>query len=247
MKRREFLSPLLALPLAGATSSAAQGAPSRSTTLDIGSDRQLFVDSFLIEEKTGVALKLHPPTAREVALPMEKPWEGNTSWAPVVMKDGSRYRLWYRVDPSVESERSRASPPYTAYAESSDGIHWERPEIGIYEFNGSKRNNLVWRGPGTNMSVLRDDKPGVASRERYKAIVRRPGDKCRHGVGVRRRNPLAPDPKGADPHRRRVRLPQHRVSRPLDASIRLLGPQLRPTGAAHSAVHLRGLHPLGAS
>ena len=175
MKRREFLAPVLALPLAGAASSADPGGPSRSGTLDIGSDRQLFVDSFLIEEKTGVALKLHSPAAREVALPMEKPWEGNTSWAPVVMKDGSRYRLWYRVDPSTESEKSRTSPPYTAYAESGDGIHWERPEIGIYEFNGSKRNNLVWKGPDTNMSVLKDEKPGVGSRERYKAVVRRPG------------------------------------------------------------------------
>lgn len=175
MKRREFLGPWAALPLAGATSSAARGAPSRSGTLDIGSDRQLFVDSFLIAEKTGVALKLHSPTAREVALPMAKPWEGNTSWAPVVMKDGSRYRLWYRVDPSAESEKSRTTPPYTAYAESGDGIHWERPKIGIYEFNGSKRNNLVWKGPDTNMSVLKDEKPGVGSSERYKAIVRRPG------------------------------------------------------------------------
>ena len=30
-----------------------------------------------------------------------------------------------------------------AYAESDDGITWRKPELGLSEFNGSKRNNLV--------------------------------------------------------------------------------------------------------
>lgn len=28
------------------------------------------------------------------------------------------------------------------YAESRDGVHWERPELGLVEFQGSKRNNI---------------------------------------------------------------------------------------------------------
>lgn len=29
------------------------------------------------------------------------------------------------------------------YAESTDGIHWERPDLGLVEFRGSRRNNLI--------------------------------------------------------------------------------------------------------
>jgi len=32
------------------------------------------------------------------------------------------------------------------YAVSKDGIHWEKPELGLVEFNGNKKNNIVMRG-----------------------------------------------------------------------------------------------------
>lgn len=32
------------------------------------------------------------------------------------------------------------------YAESTDGIHWDRPDLGLVEFRGSRHNNLI-RGP----------------------------------------------------------------------------------------------------
>ena len=51
-----------------------------------------------------------------------------------------------------------------AYAESKDGLSWHRPELGVREFRGSRKNNLVARvGP-----VMIDPKPrdGV----RYLAI-----------------------------------------------------------------------------
>ena len=31
------------------------------------------------------------------------------------------------------------------YAFSTDGIHWEKPELGLIEFNGSKQNNIAMR------------------------------------------------------------------------------------------------------
>ena len=33
-----------------------------------------------------------------------------------------------------------------AYAESDDGVSWKRPELGLHEWKGSKRNNIVWKG-----------------------------------------------------------------------------------------------------
>ena len=87
------------------------------------------------------------------------------------MQDGDRYRVWYRCDhdPSMHLKRSGHD---TAYAESADGIHWEKPDLGLFEVNGSTANNLVWMGPGANMVPFRDPNPDVPDDERYKTIVR---------------------------------------------------------------------------
>jgi len=67
------------------------------TAMDIGATLQLFVDSRLIDRMDNAVLRLNPPRPGEVALHMSKPWEGVTSSYPCVLKDGDRYRLWYRV------------------------------------------------------------------------------------------------------------------------------------------------------
>lgn len=153
--------------------------------IKIDSDRQLFVDELLIARQQGVTLQLHSPIPREVALAMEEPWEQEDLSSPVVMKDGSRYRMWYSVWHSIgEEERAlglrrtghvRKGVRYTGYAESKDGIHWHRPILGLHDFMGSRNNNLVWAGPGDHISVLKDANPGVPEDERYKAVTRARG------------------------------------------------------------------------
>ena len=34
----------------------------------------------------------------------------------------------------------------TCYAESPDGIHWVKPNLGLYEVMGSRENNVVLAG-----------------------------------------------------------------------------------------------------
>ena len=174
--------------------------------MHIGSTLQLFTDTRLIDRTRGLRLRLHPPRRGEIALEMNKPWEGVTSTYPVVIKDGGRYRMWYRAE--------AAGSDKAAYAESKDGITWERPSLGLVEFNGSKDNNLVWPTKGNfgqKISVFIDGKPGVPATERYKAIVQGPnqGDKRAsiYGLaspdGIRwrlfQKGPLLVAPK-ADPH-----------------------------------------------
>ncbi len=92
---------------------------------------------------------------------MDKPWEDDLLSYMVTFWDDDKYRAWYRVG------QGKA----TGYAESTDGIHWEKPTLGIIDFEGSKDNNLIWNGPGGNMSVFKDLNPEVPEDERYKAIV----------------------------------------------------------------------------
>jgi hypothetical protein len=33
---------------------------------------------------------------------------------------------------------------YLCYATSKDGIHWEKPELGLIDYRGTKTNNIVF-------------------------------------------------------------------------------------------------------
>jgi len=39
---------------------------------------------------------------------------------------------------------------FICYAESGDGIHWKKPNLGLHEFRGSKDNNIALTCPGTH-------------------------------------------------------------------------------------------------
>ena len=56
----------------------------------------------------------------------------------------------------------------TCYAESTDGIHWERPDLGLVEFRGDRRNNIIPRSGGGMLCPALNPK-GPAS-ERFIAI-----------------------------------------------------------------------------
>ena len=57
------------------------------------------------------------------------------------------------------------------YAESTDGINWEKPSLGLVEFDGSTDNNIIWDGVGThNFSPFLDKRPGCPADQKYKAL-----------------------------------------------------------------------------
>lgn len=149
--------------------------------LEVGGQLQLFLDDWLIKRLTGLELKLHSPRPAEVVLRRDRPWEDAYMYDPAVMKDGSRYRMWYRtnlgwVKPIRKDVRNVPPPFYTGYAESKDGVHWVTPSLGLIEFAGSKDNNLVWssapdRRGGYVLSVFKDGNPKAPDSQRYKAIA----------------------------------------------------------------------------
>ncbi len=163
-----WLMAVLALAL-GAPAVAAGGVPA----VDIGSRRELFVDDALVDRWAGDArLELQRPVPHEVVLVTDRPWEGNTSAYFTVFQDGPRYRMYYRGSHFDEKTRRATHPEVTCYAESRDGIHWTRPELGLFEFGGSRQNNIVWAGPGThNFTPFLDTNPHAPPEARYKALA----------------------------------------------------------------------------
>ena len=104
---------------------------------------------------------------------MDRPWEGNAVNYVTAFQDGEIFRLYYRgADVQYSKDGSRESHrEVTCYAESRDGIHWTKPVLGLFEFGGSKQNNIVWDGIGThNFTPFKDVNPSASAKARYKAL-----------------------------------------------------------------------------
>ena len=59
-----------------------------------------------------------------------------------VLRIDNRYHMWYagnHAHPDIPGKRRTR----ICYATSDDAIHWNKPELGLVEFNGNTRNNLV--------------------------------------------------------------------------------------------------------
>ncbi|MGC9316926.1 MAG: exo-alpha-sialidase [Armatimonadota bacterium] len=106
---------------------------------------QLFIDDGLIASVTGLERVVNQPVRHHEnpVLTWDRPWEGNCviTWGSVLYDAQRRlFRIWY------EAYRKFAEPEertLVCYAESEDGITWEKPELGLVEFRGSTDNNIV--------------------------------------------------------------------------------------------------------
>ncbi|HEY6170507.1 MAG TPA: hypothetical protein VI454_20910 [Verrucomicrobiae bacterium] len=184
LSRRTFLQRATVagalLPVARRVAFAAD----KSFAIDIGTRRELFVDDLLIERLAGKAeLRLHHPEPREIALTHDAPWEGSGSGYHSVFQDGKLYRMYYKawhLDVSKGRVKTDSHPLFCCYAESDDGIHWRKPQLGLHEFAGSKANNIVIASGklgGLNVdaghpAVFKDENPDASADARYKAFVR---------------------------------------------------------------------------
>lgn len=150
--------------------------------LEIGSRWELFVDEGFVAQKRGTALKLHEPVKREVVLTTDQPWEGPTCAYFSAVQDGGRVRLYYR---GSAGGSDHSEDQVTCVVESTDGIHFTRPKLGLIEAGGTKDNNVIWRGVEShNFAVFLDTNPAVKPDERYKALggVKQPGKNWQEGA-----------------------------------------------------------------
>lgn len=141
-----------------------------SEAMDIGTRWEPLIDRALIDRLDGAVHRLHPPVRREVVLEMNGPAECSTSCYFNLFRDGEIARLYYRgYHPGADGDGSKAQT--ANIAQSVDGIHFTRPNLGLIECEGSTANNVVHDGVGAhNFHVFRDDNPAARPAERYKAV-----------------------------------------------------------------------------
>jgi hypothetical protein len=100
-------------------------------------ERHLFLDPSFIQNAQRASLHVNPPQQRELVIPHDKPWEKlMITFFLTVREEQGKLRMWYTC-------RESPTQANVAYAESTDGTHWTKPNLGIVEYAGSKDNNLV--------------------------------------------------------------------------------------------------------
>jgi hypothetical protein len=151
--------------------------PPAETAIDVASRKQLFTDYKFIQSAEGVSLAMNPPVRTgAILIEPDAPWEKNLSIGSYssVVKENGRVRIWYEV--LGRNHEPKANPDFmgVAYAESTDGVHFRKPVLGLVEFEGSRQNNLVLPADPKLMSiaggsVMIDENPQCPPAERYKS------------------------------------------------------------------------------
>jgi hypothetical protein len=154
----------------------------------MGSLTELFLDDQRIEMVAGVRRRMHQPR-KHLLNPVLKPemwWEGNQMlpYATAYDREEKLFKLWCRCGSDYSENYVAGHAAYSAYYTSTDGVHWDRPKLGISEFAGrrdhnvifvgdsstTKHNNAIQGNKGFIVSVVRHPHPKDES-EKYVGLV----------------------------------------------------------------------------
>jgi len=142
-------------------------------SIHVGSAKQLFFDNRFIESSSGVQIVMNRPRKLGPVLKPDRRWEDFrlTSYF-TVLQDGDLFRMYYSCFSEDQWNYADAAVTwrdyaFLCYAESKDGIHWHKPNLGIVEYDGSKENNILVRSI-VDGTVFID--PEAPADQRYKIL-----------------------------------------------------------------------------
>ena len=137
--------------------------------LQIGSRRQFFFDDLVIDTVQDLARRYYSPERRgvEPVLQKDKPWEKllyftcNT-WNVIRDPQDGLFRCWYEnwlledaadirtafreTDGKLIIDTHSSNPSCVCFAQSADGITWEKPELGLVVEDGRDTNIVLGKG-----------------------------------------------------------------------------------------------------
>jgi len=156
-----------------ALAAASFGAP-----MEIGDQRQVFIDGTFLQDAKQVEVVVHSPRkSGEMCIKPEKPWEkGGIGPYSSVLFDGKTYHMWYHAMDSVQWDTGHTNG-CVCYATSKDGIRWGRVNAGLVEYNRERENNIVF-GHRANGVILGQDAgmvfldPTAPADQRFRMVCR---------------------------------------------------------------------------
>ena len=149
-----------------------------ATMLNIGREKQLFIDDLVVESVENVCRTWHEPVKRPEGpvITKDQPWEAmvyftfNGSQVIRDPKDGlfkCIYIDWKLTPPGPGDSAMGKSAFNLFYADSEDGVKWRKPLLDLHKVNGAKTNIII---PNAyNMGFALDPYEEDESR-RFKAI-----------------------------------------------------------------------------
>lgn len=144
-----------------------------SKMYDISGKRELFFDGeFINPSRTTAEFLLHHPVRKGVVMEHDAPWEGDGCDFHNFFKDGDIYRMYY-----LGWNTENTDDIVVCYAESTDGIHWIKPNLHICKYNDSYDNNIILDRTMVfditidNFMVFKDENPNSSPEKRYKAVM----------------------------------------------------------------------------
>lgn len=140
-----------------------------ATPIELGNKRELFLDNHFIETLKGLHRVQHEPVDRGPVFAFDQPWEGAFSGYVTILHHDQTYYAYYRGKPEALPD---GEGEVTCVAISKDGIRWEKPKLGVYEYQGIRDTNIIAVDPRVihNFSPLIDSNPSVAPQHRFKAL-----------------------------------------------------------------------------
>ncbi len=175
LARREFLAGSLALSGTPVLASHHQDLAVGKLPLEVTNRKQLFIDRRFIDVSDAVTLSLNQAQKMGIVLnSADTSLEAGLGGFFRVIEDAGKFKMYYGA--FTQAGHS------LCYAESTDGLKWNRPSLGIVQVNGSKNNNLIVADNAIDATIMVD--PHDVPQRRYKLF----------------RSSLSSDPKHAGIH-----------------------------------------------
>ena len=150
----------------------------------------LLHDDRLVAQREGlnlvpVQLRKHPANP---LLLIDRPWEkrGILNYVALLHdEEEGLYRIYYQILGRTDEGVNQS---HCLYAQSRDGILWEKPDLGLVDYQGSKQNNILFLDPnerprGTPVYWVMKDYAERDPEQRYKMMLNR-WDFRGRGVGM---------------------------------------------------------------
>ncbi len=86
----------------------------------------------------------------------DRPWEGYLALEPGAViwdEEEQIFKMWYNT---LGTHKRPYIEDYLCYATSKDGVSWEKPDLGLVEFRGSKKNNIFLKWSLWSHCVIKD-------------------------------------------------------------------------------------------
>ena len=136
----------------------------------------LFVDDDDVSQRSGTVRSLHPPARHgSPVLVGDRPWEKDVLnqsqllYSTVVQEEDGTFKVWYNSYPALDGKESLVG--LVCFAESTDGLSWVKPSLGLVSWNGSTDNNIVVAAPNLYGAAVVVDRNVSSPQERYKLLI----------------------------------------------------------------------------